>query len=434
MDNHDFKEFANSFQAIARLRLESIECLLRFLGNPQNDLSFIHIAGTNGKGSVCSFLQCIFTASGVRTGKYTSPNLVSVRERISVDGEYISQSDLDCVMSEVESAAEKVRAEQGELPTQFEIWTAAAFRYYKQKKCGLVILETGLGGTRDATNIIPPPLASVITGISLDHTEYLGSTISEIASQKAGIIKRHTDGTQGLTVSAPQVHDAAKVISNTCRKRGNTLVFANAPHVTGISDFHESFDCTLSDGRTLSGLTSGICGSYQPENAAVAAETAARLGVGEEYIREGIKAAKNAGRFEIIRRNPTVIYDGAHNRGGMQALVRSLTRGFPDWHGAAFITAFMADKDIDGAFAELAESGLAENSDFFAVQVKDNPRAASPSQICSAAARHGIRAKGAASLADAYSAALSLGKPVILCGSLYLYKDFSEIEEDALRL
>jgi len=177
MTNNSFKSYANSFQAIARLRLESIECLLNHLGNPQNDLKFIHIAGTNGKGSVCSFLQCIFQDAGYLTGKYTSPNLISVCERISVDGENIPQNELDDVLAKVEKGVRLVEKDLGEAPTQFEIWTAAAFLYFKARKCDIVILETGLGGTRDATNIIPPPLASVICRLDLDHTEYLGKTI-----------------------------------------------------------------------------------------------------------------------------------------------------------------------------------------------------------------------------------------------------------------
>lgn len=429
----DFTNYANSFQAIARLRLEGIECLLAHLENPQSSMKFIHVAGTNGKGSVCAFLQCIFTDAGFKTGKYTSPNLVSVRERIAVDGEFISQSDLDEIMAQAESAAQKVRSSLGELPTQFEIWTAAAFLYFKKVNCDLVILETGLGGARDATNIIPPPLASVITGISLDHTEYLGNTIGEIALQKAGIIKKHTNA-QGLTISAPQQKDALDVIKRVCREKDNRLIVTNPPTLKEFSNFHEVFDCHIEDGSTIFDVTSGICGSCQPENAAVAAQVASALGISAKHIRHGIAAAENRGRFEVIRHNPTVIYDGAHNSGGMQALISALSRYFPNWQGASFVVAFMADKDISGAMSALKASGLAEGSTFRAVSVKDNPRAASPEQICTVCAQCGISALPCRTLKEAYSSALTEGKPVILCGSLYLYKDLSEIEENALRL
>ena len=185
----DFKKFANSFQAVARLKLEGITCLMKHLGNPQDDLKFIHIAGTNGKGSVCNFLQNIFSDAGYRTGRYTSPNLISVCERISVDGELISQVDIDRIMKVVENAAKAVEVEIGDFPTQFEIWTAAAFCYFKEQKCDIVILETGLGGVRDATNVIKPPVAAVITTIDVDHVEYLGNSLTGIAEAKAGIIK-----------------------------------------------------------------------------------------------------------------------------------------------------------------------------------------------------------------------------------------------------
>lgn len=416
---NNFKDFANSFQAIARLRLESIKCLLNHLGNPQNDLKYIHVAGTNGKGSVCSFLQCIFTDAGFKTGKYTSPNLISVCERISVDGTQIAAKELDEILSQVEEGAEKVQKELGEMPTQFEIWTAAAFCYFKKKKCDIVILETGMGGARDATNVILAPLASVITKIDLDHTEYLGNTLAEIAGEKAGIIKAVQGG---LTISAPQCPEAAEVFEAVCRERGNTLVFAQAPEIIGTKDYHEVFSY-----KGIEDILCGITGFYQPENAAIAIETALKLGVCEEHIKSGISKAKNPARFEIISKEPLVIYDGAHNRNGMQALCRCLKRYFKDWQGATFITAFMGDKDIEGAFGEIQSNGLGEKSKVFAVKVKNNPRAAEPSEICGIAKKCGLEAQGFSSLDEAYARALCENKPTIICGSLYLYKDFSEM-------
>ncbi len=428
MGNNDFKAFANSFQAIARLRLESIECLLDFLGNPQNDLRFIHVAGTNGKGSVCSFLQSIFTNAGYRTGKYTSPNLISVCERLSVDGELVSITEMEELLREVERGVRKVVKKLGEPPTQFEIWTAAAFLYFKAKRCDIVVLETGLGGTRDATNIIPCPLASVITRLDLDHTEYLGDTIEKIAAEKAGIIKKSQTG-DGLCITANQAPGAMKVLEEACRNKENKLVAAALPKLKGFADFKERFDYTsATGGTTIADIECGLCGIYQPENAALAIETSLQLGIGEEHIRKGIKAALNPARFEVIRKDsPTVIYDGAHNKNGISALCDCLKRYFPDWRGAVFVMGFMGDKDISSAFAELKASGLTENSEVFAVQVKNNPRAATPVQICAAAAAQGIKATPYDCISDAYNDALSRYVPVIVCGSLYLYKDFCEV-------
>lgn len=419
----DFSQYANSFQAIAKLRLESIERLLFHLGNPQNDLKFIHIAGTNGKGSVCSFLQSILTDAGFKTGKYTSPNLVTVAERISIDGELIAESDLSQLLDTVQRSAEIVESEQGELPTPFEIWTAAAFCYFNAQGCDIVVLETGLGGTRDATNIIPPPLASVITRIDIDHTEYLGNTIGEIAAEKSGIIKAPKDplGT-GLTVTLPQNESAMAVLAEACKNRRNLLRVADAPQIISSRDFHEIFNY-----KNLDNLECGITGFYQPENAALAVETALALGINEEAIRSGLKRATNPARFEIIQKDPIVIYDGAHNANGINALVSSLKHYFPDWSGATFVTAFMRDKDIARTFSVLKQSGLLENSQVFAVKVKNNPRAAEAEKICEIASAFDVTATPFSELKDAYQTALKKNKPLVLCGSLYLYKDFDEV-------
>ncbi len=429
MENKDFKAFANSFQAIARLRLESIECLLDCLGNPQNDLKFIHIAGTNGKGSVCSFLQSIFTEAGYRTGKYTSPNLISVCERISIDGELIAEAEMERLLDSVGKGAKKVEERLGDLPTQFEIWTAAALLYFKEKKCDIAVLETGLGGTRDATNIIPCPLASVITRLDLDHTEYLGDTIEKIAGEKAGIIKKPAKGNLGLCITANQEPAALKVLTEACRAKENKLIVAGPSKLKGFEKFKEIFDYTSANGDiTIKDIECGLCGIYQPENAAVAIETALQLGIGEEYIKKGIKAASNPARFEVIRQDsPTVIYDGAHNKNGILALCDCLNRYFPKWNGGTFVMSFMGDKDMAAAFKALKDSGLMENSRIFGVQVRDNPRGATAEQICEAASMCGLTAIPFGSIGEAYQKARSLGLPVMVCGSLYLYKDFSEI-------
>ncbi len=423
MKNNDFNKFANSFQAIARLQLEGITCLLKHLGNPQNELKFIHVAGTNGKGSVCSFLQNILTDSGYRTGKYTSPNLISVCERISIDGKLISESDINRILKDVEYASGKVQEELGDFPTQFEIWTAAAFCYFKENNCDIVVLETGLGGTRDATNVIPPPLASVITTIDIDHVEYLGNSIEKIAGEKAGIIKNGCP----ITISAKQSPGAEKVLRQVCEKNNNSLIISGDSCLNDFKDFKEIFDYTTSDGTSFNDMECGIPGIYQPENAALAIETAHALGIEQKFIRTGIRKAANPGRFEILNTSPAVIYDGAHNKNGMIALSECLLRYFPEWKGATFIMAFMGDKDISGEFEILKQSGLLNNSEIFVVKVKNNPRAENPDAVCKIASENGIEATPFSDLKDAYLSAISKDKPTILCGSLYLYKDLDEV-------
>jgi len=315
----NFLKFANSFQAVARLRLESITALVEILGNPQNDLKFIHVAGTNGKGSVCAFLQNILTEAGYKTGKYTSPNMISVCERINIDGEDISADAMKNLMEKVESAAEQVKDKLGEMPTPFEIWTAAAFCYFKEQKCDYVVLETGLGGTRDATNVIPPPEIAVITRIDLDHTEYLGSTLSSVAGEKAGIIKR---GSKVITIN--QHPEAMAVLKSVCNDKGCPFIVTENATSLGFEKIYEIFTY-----KNVENITSGLGGYAQIENASLAIEAAFTLGISPDCIRKGIKSAKHMGRLEIVGENPIVLYDGAHNNNGMNALMKSLKRYFP---------------------------------------------------------------------------------------------------------
>ncbi len=426
MENKEFKNYANGFQAIARLRLEGIECLLKHLGNPHRDLKYIHVAGTNGKGSVCSFLQSIFTDAGCRTGKYTSPNLISVCERISVDGELISEEEMDRLLKVVEQAVQKTVMELGESPTQFEIWTGLAFLYFKEKNCDIVILETGLGGTRDATNIIQDNVASVITRLDLDHTEYLGDTIEQIAAEKAGIIKAPQNGGRGICITAIQEPSALDVLESFSKKNNNSLVVVKEPRINGFANFRENFDYTSAMGVEITDIDCGLCGIYQPENALLAIETALQLGIDVCHIKNGIKSAVNPARFEIISENPVTIYDGAHNKNGVAALCQCLVRYFPQWQGGTFVMGFMGDKDMNSAFDCLEASGLMEGSQIYGVRVKNNPRAATSEEICRCAEAKGIKAIPFDSVGKAYEKAVACGKPVIVCGSLYLYKDFRE--------
>ena len=402
----DFKAYANSFQAIAHLQLEGITTLLDFLGHPEKDLKFIHIAGTNGKGSVCAFLQEIFTHAGYKCGKYISPNLVSVCERISIDGSEISEAEINKLLDTAEKASEKVKEKIGDAPTQFEIWTASAFCYFKEKKCDIVILETGLGGTRDATNVIPAPLASVITQIAKDHTAYLGNTLSEIAQQKAGIIKKG-----GICVTYPQSDDIMNVLKNTCREKENPLFVCDAPTVgepDGMNEFISYKD--------LKNIKIGISGYHQIENACIAIETALALGISNTDIIFGIAHAANPGRLELLKEN--LIFDGAHNPNGMSALMKNLKRYFPD-RSPTFIIGMMADKDIAGA-AEIISRSY-ENASVFTVGVENNPRSETAAKRALRLNAEKLNAIPCRNIKEALVKAES--KLTVICGSLYLYKD-----------
>ncbi len=397
----NFNNYANSFQAIARLRLESIRCLMDFLGNPQENLKFIHVAGTNGKGSVCEFLRQMISASGLKCGKYISPNLISPCERISVDGIEILETEMNNLLSRVHTECLKVEELHGEMPTQFEIWTACAFLYFAEKNCDMVILETGLGGTRDATNIIPPPFLSVITRIDLDHTEYLGDTIEAVAREKCGIIKGST------VVTIPQ--NPLSVI----KEYSDNVIVAETPKVNPDLTF---------DYKDFKNLHSGLKGINQFENASLAIECALYAGLNESQIRQGLEMAKNPARFEILA--PDLVYDGAHNKNGMESLTENLKLYFPD-KKPGFVMASMKEKDHNEIF-NLIPKGVK----IYAVAVKDNPRSLSAEELSDKARAYGIQSEAFDKLKDAISACRKENELTVICGSLYLYKDFDEIREN----
>ncbi len=412
MKTQEFTKFANSFQAIARLGLESIERLLFYLDNPEKHLKFIHIAGTNGKGSVSAFLQCILTDAGYRTGKYISPNMISVCERVSVDGENISQIDLDIILERVRKASQQVEAQTGCYPTQFEIWTAAAFLYFLEKKCDIVVLETGLGGRCDATNIIPAPEISIITHIALDHMQYLGNTIADIAREKGGIIKKPLTG-EGFTITARQDPNALKALSLICKERNHRLIEVENPVSLGWDKTGEYFNY-----KSIENLHTSMLGTHQPENAALAIEAALHMNIPICHIKSGVERAKNIGRFEIISNNPLIVFDGAHNPDGMRSLVSGLNRYFPD-KTKDFIMACMADKDITATIAELKQ--IENQKDFYTLAVKDNPRSETADGLSEKLSEFGIFSKPCTDISEAIKS--SKADMIVICGSLYLYKD-----------
>ncbi|MBO5409348.1 MAG: bifunctional folylpolyglutamate synthase/dihydrofolate synthase [Clostridia bacterium] len=408
--NQEFVQYANSFQTVINLGLQRISKLLDCVGNPQNQLSVIHVAGTNGKGSVCSFLQSVMTASGKKTGKFISPNMLRVNERISVDGMDISDEDLHRLLGNIESLVPKVKEATGEIPSQFEIWTAVAFCYFLEQKCDVVILETGLGGRFDATNVVKKPLATVICRIAIDHVSYLGDTIAKIAYEKAGIIKENTP-----LITLPQEKDALEVLMTCAKEKSAPLTVTSTPIV-----WKPIGHCEVFSYKHLLDICCGISGYHQIENACLAAETALQLGIPEEFITEGIKNARHIGRLEKIREN--ILFDGAHNFNGMAALKVSLERYYPNTE-KVFVSAFMKDKDIKESLS------LFSGETFYFTTVKNNERAETPEHLCEIGKKAGVFGKAYANLKDALSEAFKTKKLIVICGSLYLYMDLWEILE-----
>ena len=408
MSSNTFSTYANSFQAVAKPGLSNIRALCNALGNPQDKLKFIHVAGTNGKGSVCAFLEAMCIAAGYRTGKYTSPNLVRVNERICVNGKEISDADLERILAQVEIGCKTAEAQTGAHPTQFEIWTAAAFIYFAEQNCDLVVLEVGLGGELDATNIIENTLLAAICHIAIDHTEYLGNTLTSVASAKAGIIKSRCK-----VVSAPQATEVCAVLEKVCKEKDVPLTYAKAAPLASYNGIYECFEGTL---LSLGGIN-------QLENASVAVTCARVLEFDEASIKAGLQSARHPARFEKI--SDRLYYDGAHNPDGVEMLLKNIHRYFAD-KSIALVMATMADKDIAASLKLLAPHIMALHT----VTVQNNPRAMTAEDFKATAEALGIDATAHEDIASAIRAARQSAELVLICGSLYLYKDFNDVRTE----
>ena len=392
--------------------LERIIALCDALGNPQKDLRFIHVAGTNGKGSFCAMTAAILKAAGYRTGLFTSPYIRTFNERMMVDGEMISEEQLAQLTAFVRPIADGME----DKPTEFELITAIAFLYFKQQRCDVVVLETGMGGRLDATNLIENPLLTVITGIGLDHTAFLGDTIEAIAAEKAGIIK------EGVPVLYGGEDDAAAaVIAAAAGEK-------NAPYrrvdYSSLQVHRYTLDGTRLEYGEYTDVSLSLLGTYQPRNAAVVLTAVAwlrqmGLAVPDGAVRDGLAQVVWPGRFEILSRQPLVIFDGAHNAQGIAAATDSIRRYFGT-DPVYVLTGVLQDKDYRAIAADLAT--VAQRA---FVLTLDNPRALAGEAYAALLRDHGIEAQAYATVEQAYAeakqAALRDGVPLICLGSLYTY-------------
>ncbi|MGE7120003.1 bifunctional folylpolyglutamate synthase/dihydrofolate synthase [Peribacillus sp. NPDC046944] len=321
--------------------LSRMETLLAKLGNPHVGLKYIHIAGSNGKGSTLQFIKEILLAEGLRVASFTSPYLIRLNEQVKINREEISDEDFVSGFQELWPIVQEMDGE-GNGPTQFEILTAMAFSYFSKKGTDLVLLETGLGGRLDTTNVVKP-LLSIITSISLEHTNILGNTLGEIAFEKAGIIKKGAPIISGVTTEEP-----AKVIEDKARSMDVPYYQIDKDvHVHGIKqdELGQSFSFSFKD-ITIENIAVKMLGRHQIYNAAlaIAAATIVREDIREQSIREGIGEAQWNGRFEIISNEPLIIIDGAHNPAGIEVLLDTLKTRYPN-HRYRFIFSSFRDKD-----------------------------------------------------------------------------------------
>jgi dihydrofolate synthase/folylpolyglutamate synthase len=396
--------------------LRRVDELLAHLGNPHRKASSVHIAGTNGKGSVAAMVASVLSVSGYNTGLYTSPHLHTWRERMRVNGNLISEGEFVSLVERVKPKAEAVnrKATYGQLTT-FELLTALAFAYFGQKRVDFQVLEVGLGGRFDATNVINPEVC-LITSISLDHTDVLGSSLAKIAAEKTGIIKPGS-----TVVLSPQVDEVAQVIEEACLNCGAPLVRVGSDVTWQSLGFDLNGQLFQVKGRLGSyKLSIPLLGRHQLDNAATAVaalEVLAEKGfnISRDSITEGLERVSWSGRFQILSHHPLIVVDGAHNPDSARRLKQSLKEYF-DFGRAALVIGVSCDKDIAGIVSELFSL-----FDRVIVTRSQHPRAMAPALLKAEFARHGIEAQ----VTDDVPAALSLaltGDSDLICvaGSLFV--------------
>jgi len=392
--------------------LSRTRTLLAALGDPQRQLRFVHIAGTNGKGSTAAMMASCLRKAGYRVGLYTSPFINRFNERIQVDGQQIGDQELVELVEKVRPAAEAMT----DVPTEFEIITALGMLYFAQKQCDVVVLEVGLGGTLDSTNVIEHPECAVITALGMDHVKELGPTLADIAAAKAGIIKEGCP-----VVSYGGVPEADAVIRRVAAEKHAQLteVDFGRLQVDGGDLDQVTFDF---DG--LDRVRLPLIGSYQPRNAALAI-TALRVmrekgwNIPESAIRAGLETVQWAGRFELLRHHPAFVLDGSHNSHGMAATVQSLRDRFPG-QKFVFLVSIMADKDVDKMLELLAPLAVR-----FVTVAAHTPRAMPAQTLAEHIRRYGCTAEAAPTIEAGVKRAVELGGegPVCALGTLYFSGD-----------
>ncbi len=395
--------------------LERMRVLLEKLGNPEKKFKAVHVAGTNGKGSTSAMIASVLKEAGYRTGLYTSPHLISYNERLKINGIDITDEDFCRMAKEVKSAADTMK--DSFVPTVFERITAMAFLYFADQKCDFAVIEVGLGGRLDATNVILPPVASVICRLDLEHTELLGNTITEIAKEKGGIIKKGSP-----VILYGQSDEAQNVIKKICEEKGCRLVITDKSKAAVIS---KDDDGQVFNYRERKNIRHGLIGSYQLNNAMTALDTIdvlkEKYDISEKAVFSGLKNVKWQGRFQLLMRNPYILVDGAHNPNGTGELARCLADYFPNVK-FTFVCGVMADKDYDGMLSCMVPFA----NRFITVTPKNDRALDSASLKDEIERKFGIPSTDAESVEEGLKEAVKLrdtGENICIFGSLYQVGD-----------
>ncbi len=398
--------------------LERVSELCERIGNPQKELKFIHVTGTNGKGSVCSMLSSILMAGGYKVGLYTSPYVREFNERMRINGENIPNEYLARLTEEIKQSADKM----ADSPTEFELITAIAFEYFRRERCDVVVLEVGMGGRLDATNIIESPLLSIITGISVDHTAFLGDTIEQIAGEKAGIIKPNCPVLFGGESKVAEDIITAEAI-------GKQSILYKTDY-SSLSICNMTLEGTTFNYKDRSNMKISLLGDYQPRNAAIVLDAIdilrmGGLAINEESVTKGLANAKWPARFEIIKNNPMVIFDGAHNLQGIEAAVKSIKQYF-NHQKVIVVSGVLKDKD----YQKISDS-ISEIASRVYTITPSNPRALSAEEYAKIFDSKGVKATPCESINAAIDLAIKEAnetKATICClGSLYTYGEIIKL-------
>ncbi|HET6441407.1 MAG TPA: folylpolyglutamate synthase/dihydrofolate synthase family protein [Phycisphaerae bacterium] len=418
---------ATDYEKMQRVRynadtfsLDRMGALLGALGSPERRFRSVHVAGTKGKGSTAAILHALALEGGLRAGLYTSPHLVDIRERIRVGREDIPAEALRALVADAQPHVDRMRA-AGDPPTFFEIFTALAFRHFADEAVDLAVVEVGLGGRLDATNVLRPDV-SVVTSVSMDHTHQLGRTLESIAAEKAGIVKPGVP-----VVCQPQRPEAMAVVERAAQdaRAPLTLVGRDVTYTWAPAERAGIRLAVRTPHAAYDDLFLPLLGEHQAVNAATAIAAAERAGplaerLTPERVRGGLRRVHWPGRMELVPGRPDLLLDGAHNRASMERLMEGLAQHFPG-RPRVFVFASAADKDVDGMLAVLAEKGGGAPVVFTRT---DNPRAADPVDLAdSFRARGGRGAETAVDTPAALEAArkrVARGGLVVVCGSLYL--------------
>ena len=392
--------------------LDRIRNICSALGDPQDCMRTIHVAGTNGKGSFCAMLSSVLTAQGFRVGCFNSPAMLSPCDCLRIGSRECTSHDLDTILADIIPVCESL----ADKPTEFEVMTAAAFVYFLRNRCDIAIIECGMGGDTDATNIIGAPLLSVITNVQLDHTAFLGSTFEEIAHHKAGIIKQ----------GCPALYGGSNAVDTVCAvasQRRSALYLTDHSRFRLTKQTIDGISFTVDDQTELN---VSLAGKYQLENAAnvvTAVEVLREKGliISDHALRKGLSSVSWQGRFEVLSRDPLIIFDGAHNPEGIHQAADTLRVCLPGQY--ILLTGVMADKDYS------AYPLMLGNQASCAVTVApDNPRALPADKLAQVFEANGIRSFPADTVPDgvmlAYALSRHLQLPLVALGSLYMYADF----------